>query len=70
MLKTRQRFCLSASPDEITEFLKGYVRRCSLLQVALPEMVVVDNCCQMRNAIQKAIPSICVVLDVYHFQRR
>jgi hypothetical protein len=33
-------------------------------------MVVVDNCCQVRNAIVKAIPTASVVLDVYHFMKR
>lgn len=33
-------------------------------------MVVVDNCCHVRNFIVKAMPEICVLLDVYHFLMR
>lgn len=69
-LKRHQCFCLSASPDEITEFLQGYMRRCQMLRVAPPEMVIIDNCCNMRNAIQKAIAGVPVRLDVHHFVNR
>src|SRR5438876_3032090 len=33
-------------------------------------MIVIDNCCQVRNAITKAIPTASVILDVYHFIKR
>ncbi|OBZ69714.1 hypothetical protein A0H81_10073 [Grifola frondosa] len=33
-------------------------------------MVVVDNCCHIRNAIQREFPGISVVLDVWHFMMR
>lgn len=33
-------------------------------------MVVVDNCCQVRNAVARSIPSASIVLDVYHFLKR
>ena len=33
-------------------------------------MVVVDNCCQVRSQLTKAMPDIRVVLDVHHFLMR
>ncbi|OBZ68323.1 hypothetical protein A0H81_11830 [Grifola frondosa] len=33
-------------------------------------MAVVDNCCHVRNAIQREFPEISVVLDVWHFMMR
>jgi len=46
------------------------VRRFKELGIDLPEMLVVDNCCHVRNAVLRAIPTICVLLDVYHFLMR
>ena len=68
--KIYQRLCQSGSAEEITEILKGYTRRCEELKIPLPEMVVVDNCCHVRNAIKKALPKTLIVLDVYHFLMR
>ncbi|KAH9952137.1 hypothetical protein B0H21DRAFT_684053 [Amylocystis lapponica] len=65
-----QRFCQSQSTAEIAEVLTGLKRRNVLLDVADPEMVVVDNCCHVRSAIVKAFPDIKVVLDVWHFMMR
>jgi hypothetical protein len=48
----------------------GYVCRCKILDLAEPVMVVVDNCCQVRGAISKALPGVHVALDVYHFMMR
>ncbi|KAJ7234581.1 hypothetical protein C8J57DRAFT_1249140 [Mycena rebaudengoi] len=39
----------SASPAEMHEVLEGFKKRCVELNVDLPEMMVVDNCCQVRN---------------------
>ncbi|KAH9939540.1 hypothetical protein B0H21DRAFT_698307, partial [Amylocystis lapponica] len=65
-----QRFCQSQSAAEIAEVLTGLKNRNILLDVADPEMVVVDNCCHVRSAIVKAFPDIKVVLDVWHFMMR
>jgi hypothetical protein len=65
-----QRFCQTASADEITELLEGYKRRCEEMEILPPEMVTTDNCCQVRRAILKSIPETRVVLDVYHFYMR
>lgn len=70
MLIHRQRFCQSASPAEAEEVLQGIKLRFDELGVASPEMVVVDNCCQVRTHIVRAIPDSQVVLDVYHFMKR
>jgi hypothetical protein len=45
-------------------------RRCIALGVPEPEMAVVDNCCAVRNKLQKAMPDLQVVLDFYHFLMR
>jgi hypothetical protein len=47
--------------------LEGIKHRCVELGVPVPEMVVVDNCCQVRSQLTKAMPDIRVVLDVHHF---
>jgi hypothetical protein len=65
-----QRLCQSGSAEETTEILEGYARRCEELKILPPEMVVVDNCCHVRNAVKKALPKTLIVLDVYHFLMR
>jgi hypothetical protein len=65
-----QRFCQSASPAEAQEVLEGIKHRCFELDIPVPEMVVVDNCCQVRSQLTKAMPDIRVVLDVHHFLMR
>ncbi|KAJ7256718.1 hypothetical protein C8J57DRAFT_1235582 [Mycena rebaudengoi] len=42
-------FYQSASPAEKPEVLEGFKKCCVELNVDLPEMMVVDNCCQVRN---------------------
>ncbi|KAJ7161440.1 hypothetical protein C8R43DRAFT_947636 [Mycena crocata] len=64
------RFCQSASPAEMFEVLEGLKRRCEELGVNLPEMIVVDNCCQVEKEIRRALPEIAICLDVYHFMMR
>ncbi|KAJ6450330.1 hypothetical protein DFH09DRAFT_1400157 [Mycena vulgaris] len=64
------RFCQSASPVEMNEVLLGLKKRCEELGIDLPEMIVVDNCCQVRSEILKALPEIAICLDVYHFMMR
>ncbi|KAJ7081765.1 hypothetical protein B0H15DRAFT_912554 [Mycena belliarum] len=72
MTKTilRQRFCQSASPAELFEVLVGIKKRCEELGIVLPEMIVVDNCCQVEKEIHKALPGIQICLDIYHFMMR
>ena len=65
-----QRLCQSLSPVEAQELLDGLKRRCIALGVPEPEMAVVDNCCAVRNQLQKAMPDLQVVLDFYHFLMR
>ncbi|KAJ7079416.1 hypothetical protein B0H15DRAFT_914092 [Mycena belliarum] len=48
----------------------GIKRRCEALGLPLPEMIVVDNCCQVEKEIHKALPDIQVCLDIYHFMMR
>ncbi len=55
---------------EIENILKGTSNRFRLLGVADPELAVVDNCCQIKNAILAAFPHILVVLDLWHFMMR
>ncbi|KAJ7182935.1 hypothetical protein C8R43DRAFT_968527 [Mycena crocata] len=64
------RFCQSESPSEIFEVLEGIKARCKALGVDLPEIVVVDNCCHVRNKILESMPDIAICLDVYHFMMR
>lgn len=50
--------------------LDGLKKRCVLLGVSEPELAVVDNCCQVRGHLNKSMPNLEVVLDVYHFLMR
>jgi len=61
-----QRLCQSQATAEIAELLEGYKQCCIIKGVDLPEMVIVDNCCHVRSAIQQPFPDMSVVLDVYH----
>jgi hypothetical protein len=65
-----QRFTQSQANAEIGEVLDGYKRRCEIMDVPLPEMVVADNCCHVRNEIARHLPGADVVLDVFHFSMR
>lgn len=54
----------------MAEALNGYICCCKILGIAEPAMVIVDNCCQVRKAVLKALPEVHVALDVYHFMMR
>ena len=55
---------------EITEILDGIKKRLDLLGIPHPVGVVVDNCCQVRAAIEKVFPLIKVFLDTFHCMMR
>jgi hypothetical protein len=65
-----QRFCQSQANGEIGEVLEGLKKRCEMISVPYPEMVVADNCCHVRSEVVRCLPSTDVVLDVYHFMMR
>lgn len=65
-----QRYCQTQSAAEIREILTGIAKRCKELEVAVPEMLVVDNCCHVRGNVTQALPHIRVLFDVYHFMMR
>ena len=65
-----QRLCQSQANAEIGEMLSGIKRRFDELGIPFPEIMVVDNCCHVRNEVCKCFPDIAVVLDVYHFLKR
>lgn len=65
-----QRFCQTQATAEIEEVLTGFKHRNALLEVADPEMAIVDNCCHVRSAVTKVFPDIHVALDVWHFMMR
>lgn len=65
-----QRLCQTNSASEIQESLQGIRHRCQLLGIEPPILVTADNCCHIRNAVNKALPDTDVVLDVYHFLMR
>ncbi|KAF7969565.1 hypothetical protein HWV62_26925 [Athelia sp. TMB] len=52
------------------EVLKGIHLRLEILGLPAPEMIVVDNCCQVRARITRVLPDARVVLDMYHFMMR
>ncbi|KAF9525245.1 hypothetical protein CPB83DRAFT_870915 [Crepidotus variabilis] len=50
--------------------LEGIKHRHEAINVPVPNIVIVDNCCQVRRAISQKMPGVEVVLDVLHFVRR
>ncbi|KAF9523224.1 hypothetical protein CPB83DRAFT_871718 [Crepidotus variabilis] len=50
--------------------LEGIKCRHEKMEVPVPRIVIVDNCCQVRRAITTKMPGVEVVLDVLHFVRR
>lgn len=50
--------------------LEGIALRHTILNVLLPIIAVVDNCCSVRSFLVRGIPDLEVVLDVYHFMMR
>ena len=69
-LTVSQRLCQTQANGEIEELLGGIRECCNALGVRGPEMVVVDNCCHVRRAIERALPNASTVLDVWHFIMR
>ncbi|TFY81311.1 hypothetical protein EWM64_g2701, partial [Hericium alpestre] len=60
----------SQANAQLTNMLKGYVRRCKIQGVPLPEIAVVDSCCHFCSTIVEAMPNTQVVLDTYHLMMR
>lgn len=65
-----QRLCQTKANAEITELLTGVRRRHEVLGLPMPQMMVTDNCCQVRRAVQSALPETTCVLDAWHFIAR
>ncbi|KAF9475045.1 hypothetical protein BDN70DRAFT_814702 [Pholiota conissans] len=62
---------MSGSPSEAREMLLGIGSRHDFLKRERPLVVVVDNCCQVREFILAGLgPDTIVILDVYHFIMR
>ncbi|KAF8124424.1 hypothetical protein EV363DRAFT_1540574 [Boletus edulis] len=64
------RLCQTKANAEITELLMGIRRRHEALGLPMPEMMVKDNCCQVRRAVESALPEADCILDVRHFIAR
>jgi len=54
----------------VRQVLSGFKKRCETLGAPLPEILVADNCCHIRNEVAKHLPNTDVSLDVYHFMMR
>jgi hypothetical protein len=65
-----QRLCQTKANAEMTELLTGIRRRHEALGLPMPEMMVTDNCCQVRRAVQSALPETDCILDVWHLIAR
>ena len=50
--------------------LSGLSHRLVCLGLPPPEILMADNCCQVRNSMQKVFPNIDVMQDVWHFLMR
>jgi hypothetical protein len=50
--------------------VNGIRERHEILKVPPPEMVIVDNCCQVRRQLVASLPNSSVILDVHHFLMR
>ncbi|KIJ12147.1 hypothetical protein PAXINDRAFT_15062 [Paxillus involutus ATCC 200175] len=65
-----QRFCQTRANAKITELLEGLKRHHDALGVTPPEMIIADNCCQVRSAVKAVFPQTDACLDVWHFIAR
>ena len=65
-----QRLCQTKANAEITKLLMGVRRHHEALDLPMPEMMVMDNCCQVRWAVESALPETDCILDVWHFIAR
>ena len=48
----------------------GVRHRHEALGLPMPEMMVTDNCCQVRQAVESALPETDCILDVWHLIAR
>ncbi|KAF8546806.1 hypothetical protein OG21DRAFT_1479620 [Imleria badia] len=62
--------CQTKANAEITELLTGIRRRHETLGLPMPKMMVTNNCCQVRRAVESALPEMDCILDVWHFIAR
>lgn len=62
----QQCLCESQSPVEAADMLRGIVGRCGQLGKLVPSVIIVDNCCTVRNHLQAAIPSAVVCNNIFH----
>jgi hypothetical protein len=55
---------------EMTELLTG-IRHChEALGLPMPEMMLMDNCCQVCHAVQSALSETNCILNVWHLIAR
>ncbi|KAF8444445.1 hypothetical protein L210DRAFT_3343076, partial [Boletus edulis BED1] len=52
------------------KLLMGIRCRHEALGLPMPEMMVTDNCCQVRQAVESALPEADCILNVWHFIAR
>lgn len=64
-----QRMTLTLGTKEVQEQLAGYRDRCTALSTAFPELLVVDNCCTVREKYQETL-NVPVGQDIYHIKMR
>ncbi|KAG6379441.1 hypothetical protein JVT61DRAFT_11916 [Boletus reticuloceps] len=58
------RLCQTKANAEITELLMGIRCRPESMGLPMPEMMVTDNCCQVRRAVESALPEADCILDI------
>ncbi|EGN93399.1 hypothetical protein SERLA73DRAFT_156341 [Serpula lacrymans var. lacrymans S7.3] len=61
-----QRLCQSQSNTEIEELFVGLKHHYNELGIALPEMVIADNCCHIHSAVLRVMPDAQLGLNVFH----
>ena len=65
-----QQLCQTKANAKTTEMLMG-VKHCHVaLGVPMPEMIIMDNCCQVCRVVESALPEMDCILDVRHFIAR
>ena len=65
-----QWLCQTKANAEMTELLTVIRRHHEVLGLPMPEMMVTNNCCQVRHAVQSALPETDCILNVWHFIAR
>lgn len=62
-----QCLCQMKANTKVMKLLMGIRCHHKVLGFSMPEMMVTNNCCQVCQAVESALPEMGCILDVWHF---